>query len=83
MLVAHYSVTQKEFDKLLALRTIKQTICDVCVYSSVLMLKHIGGLNPIINCKQFNCFTHKSTFKMPIVKQVWWLIHQGDHHIFY
>ena len=40
---------------------------------------YTGGLCPIFNLKQFKCFMHIPTFRMPTIKQVWQLIQQHDY----
>ena len=44
--------------------------------------KHSGVLCPIPKFKQFNCYIHIPTFKMPTIKQVWELILQDDYAFF-
>ena len=46
---------------------------NICVVA-----KHTGGLQSILNLKQFNHYMHIPTFKMPTNKQVWLLIQHGN-----
>ena len=41
--------------------------------------KHIGGLWPILNLKQINCYMHIPTFKMLTIRHVWQLTQCGDY----
>ena len=43
------------------------------------VLKCMDGLHSILNFKQFNCYKHVHTFKMPTISQVQLLIQQGDY----
>ena len=49
-------------------------------YASMFVVpKHTGGLWPILNLKNFNCYMHVPSFKMPIIRHVWQLIQHGDY----
>ena len=51
-----------------------------CFYSSMFVVpKHTGGLWPILNLKQFNCYLHIPSFRMPTIRHVWQLIQHGDY----
>ena len=63
---AHHPVIQKEVDELLANGAIEPSSGGAGFYSSVFVVpKHTGGLCPILNLKDFNCFMHIPSFKMP------------------
>ena len=77
---AHHPVIQKEVDELHAKGAIEPSSGGAGFYSSVFVVpKHTGGLRPILNLKRFNHFMHIPSFKMPTLKNVWQLIHQGDY----
>ena len=77
---AHHPVIQKEVDELLGKGAIELSSSGAGFYSSMfVVLKHTGGLQPLLNLKHFNCYMHIPSFKMPTLKQVWQLIQQGDY----
>ena len=77
---AHHSIIQKEMDELLAKGVIEPSSGGAGFYSSVFVVhKHAGSLWPILNLKQFNCYFHIPSFKMPTIRNVWQLIHHGDY----
>ena len=65
MAVAHHPIIQKEVDELLSKGTIELSSGGAGFHSSMFVVpKHTGGLWPILNLKQFNCFLHIPSFKM-------------------
>ena len=49
-------------------------------YSNMFVVpNHLGGLHHILSLKQFNHCMYIPSFRMPIIKQVGQLIHQGDY----
>ena len=55
--VGHHPIIQKEVDELLSKGAIEPSSGRVGFYSSVFVgHKHTGGLWPMLNLKQFNCF---------------------------
>ena len=69
---AHYLIIQKEIDELLAKGVIGQFPGGVGFYSSVFAVpKCTGGLWPILNLKQLNCYLPIPPFKMPTIRHVW------------
>ena len=75
---AHYPVTQKEVDELLAKGAIEPSSGGTGFYSSVFVVpKCTGGLQPIL--KHFNHCIHIPSFKMPTLKHVQQLIQHGDY----
>ena len=60
---AHHPIIQKEVDELLAKGAIELSSGDACFYSSVFLVpRHTGGLQPILNLKQFNFYLHIASF---------------------
>ena len=77
---AHHPIIQKEVYELLAKVAIEPSSGGAGFYSSVFVLpKHIGGLHPILNLKQFNCYLHILSFKMPTIRHVQQLIQHSDY----
>ena len=77
---AHHSIIQKKVDELLAKGVIKPPSGGAGFYSSVLVVpRHTGGLQPILNLKTFNNYLHIPSFKKPSVRHVWHLIQYGDY----
>ena len=79
--VAHHPIIQKNWiSYLLREGVIEPSSCGADFYSSVLVVpKHYGGLWPILNLKQFNCYLHIPSFKMPTIRHVWQLIQHGHY----
>ena len=76
---AHHPVIEKEVDELLAKGAIEPSSGGAGFYSSMfVVLKHTGGLHPILNLKHFKHYMHIPSFKMPTLKNIWQLIQQGD-----
>ena len=76
----HQPMIQKEVDELLARRAIELSSGGANFYSSVFVVpKHIDGLRPLLNHKQFNHYLHIPYFKMPTIRQVWHLIQCSDY----
>ena len=68
---AHQCIIQKEVDELLAKGTTEPSSNGAGFYSNILFVpKHMSGLHPILNLKQFNHYIHIPTFKMPTIRQV-------------
>ena len=79
MAAAHHPVIQKEVDELLAKGAIEPSSGGAGFYSSVFVVpKCTGGFHPILSLKCFNHFMHIPSFKMPTLKNVQYLIQQGD-----
>ena len=77
---AHHPNIQKEVDELLSKGVIEPSFGGVGFYHSVFVVaKHTGGLWPILNIKQFNCYLHIHSFKIPTIRHVWHLIQHGDY----
>ena len=77
---AHHPIIQKEVDELLAKGFIEPSSGGAGFYSSAFVVpKHTGGFWPILNPKQFNCYMHIPTFKIPFIRHVWQLIQCGDY----
>ena len=52
----------------------------ISFYSNIFIVpKHTDGLQAILSLKQFNCYVHISTYKMPTIRQVWQLIQQVEY----
>ena len=76
---AHHPINQKVVDKLLAKGAIEPSSGGVFFYSSRFVVpKHTGGLQPMLNLKQFNCYLHIPSFKMPTIRHIQQLI-QHDY----
>ena len=66
--VAHHPVIQKEVDELLAKGAIEPYSCGAGFYSSMfVVLKHTGGLQPILHLKCFNHYMHIPSFKWQLL----------------
>ena len=77
---AHHPISQKEVDELLVKGVLEPSSSDASFYSSVFVFhKCIGGLQPILNLKQFNCHLCITCFKMPIMRHAWQFIQHGDY----
>ena len=77
---AHYPIFQKEVDELLANSAIEVSTGDVGFHSSIFVVpKHTGGLQLILNLKQYNCFVQMPTFRMTTIRQVQQLFQHGDY----
>ena len=77
---AHHHIIQKEMDELLSKGAIEPSPGGVSFYSSMfVVLNHTGGLWPILNGKQLNCYLHIPFFKMPTIRHVWQLNQHGDY----
>ena len=75
-----HPIIQKEVDELLSKGAIEPSSCGASFFSGVFVVpKHIGGLWPILNLKQFNHYLHIPSFKMPTKRHVWQLIQHGDY----
>ena len=73
--VAHHPNFWNEVDELLAKEVIETFSASAGFYSSVFVVPMCtGGLWPIINLKQFNCYLHNTCFKMPNIRHVQHLI---------
>ena len=80
MAAAHHPIIQKEVDELFSKGAIEPSSGGAGFYSSVFVVpKHTGSLWPILNLKQFNCYLHIPSFKMPTIRHVWKLIQHGDY----
>ena len=78
--IAHYPVIQIEVDELLAKGAIESSTCGAGFYSNAFVVpKCTGGLQPILNLKWFNCYMHIPAFKMPNIRQEWWVFQQGKY----
>ena len=68
--IAHHPIVE-EMDELLAKGANEPSVDGVGFYSNIFVVpKHTGGLCPILNLMQFNCFMHISSFKMPTSRKV-------------
>ena len=77
---AHHPIIQKEVDELLSKGTIEASSGGPGFYSSMFAVpKHTGGLQPILNLKQFNHYLHLPSFKKPTIRHVQQLIQHGDY----
>ena len=77
---AHHSNIQKEMDELLAKGAIEPSIGGAGFYSNVFVVsKHTGDLCSTLTIKQFICYMHAPTFKMPTIRQAWLLNQQVDY----
>ena len=77
---AHHPIIQKVVDELLSKGAIEPSSGGAGFYSSVfVVLKCTGGLWSILNLKQFNCYLHIPSFKIPTIGHVWQLIQHGDY----
>ena len=75
--LSHYSEGGWE---LLSKGAIEPSSGGAGLYSSVFVVpKCTGGLLPILNLKQFNCYLHILPFKVPTVRHVLQLIQHGDY----
>ena len=76
----HHPIIQKEVDELLAKGVIEPPSDGASFYSSVFVVpKDTGGLQPILNFKQCNCYLHIPSFRMPTIRHVWQLVQYGDY----
>ena len=74
---AHCPVIQHEVNGLIAKGAIEPSTGGAAFYWNLFVVpKHTGGLWPILNSKEFNCYMHIPTFKMHTIRQVWQLIQQ-------
>ena len=72
---AHHPIIQKEVDELFSKGSIEPSSGGAGFYSSVFVVpKHTDGLWPILNLKQFKCYLHLPSFKMPTIRHVWQLL---------
>ena len=68
-------IIQKEVDELLTKGAIKALTGGVGFYTKVLLVpKHTGGLQSILNLKQFQNYMHIPTSMVPTIRQVWQII---------
>ena len=75
----HHPIIQKEVDEVLAKGVIEPSSCGAGFYSSVFVVpKCTGGLQPLLNHKQVNCYLYMPSFKMPNIRYVWQLVQHGD-----
>ena len=73
--LAHHPFMQKEVLKLLASGAIEPSTACAGFFSSVFVVpKHSGGLHLVLNLKQYNCYMHIPSFRIPTIQQVWQLI---------
>ena len=78
----HHSIIQKEVEELHAKGVIEPSSPGAGFYLSMfVVLKHTGGLQPILNLKQFSHYLH-IPFKIPTIRHVWQLIPCGDYAFF-
>ena len=76
----HHTIIQKEVDELLAKGVIEPSSGGAGFYSSMLLVpKHTGVLQAILNLQHFNHYMHIPFFKMPTIRHVWQLIQHGDY----
>ena len=76
----YHPIIEKEVDELPSKGASEPSSGGAGFYSNVfVVLKHIGGLQPILNLKQFNHYLHITSFKMPTILHVWQLIQHGDY----
>ena len=69
--LAHHPIIQNEVNELLTKGTIEQSAGGAFLHSNIFVVpKHNGGSLPILNLKQFNCYMHISTVKVPSIRQV-------------
>ena len=79
-MAAHHPIIQKEVDELLAKGAVEPSSGDAGFYSSVFVVpKYTGGLQPILNLKQFNHYLLIPSFKMPTIRHVQQLIQHADY----
>ena len=79
---AHHPIIQKEVDKMFAKGTVEPSSGGAGFYSSVFVVpKYSGGLQPILNLKQFNHYMHIPSSKMHTIRHVQQLI-QCSHYAF-
>ena len=79
MAAAHDPNIQKEVDEVLAKGVIKPSSGGAGFYSSVFVVPMCtGGLWPILNFKQFNCYLHIPSYMISTIQHVWQLIQHGD-----
>ena len=61
---ANHTIIQQEVDEMLAKEAIEPSSGGAGFYLNVFVVpKHTGGLQPIFNFKQFNCYINIPTFK--------------------
>ena len=76
----HHPIIQKVVDELFIKGSTEPSTGDPGFYSNVFAVPRCtGALQPILNLKQFNCYIHIPTFKMPIIRQVQQHLLQGDY----
>ena len=79
---AHYPIIQEEVDEMIAKGVLEPSSGCTSFYSNVFVVpKHIGGLWPILNFKQFHHYLHIPSYKMFAIRYVWQLI-QHDNYAF-
>ena len=77
---AHHHVIQKVVDELFAISVIEWCTGGTGFYSNAFVVpKYTGGLQPILNLKQFNHCMHIPTVKMPTIRQVWQPIEEDGY----
>ena len=77
---AHHPIIQQELDELLAKGAIEPSSGSAGFYSNVFVVpKCTGVLWLILNLKDFNCYIHIPTFRMPTIRHVWQCIQCGDN----
>ena len=65
----HCSIIQKKVDELLAKGDTEPSTGGAGFYATVFVdSKPTGGLQPILNFKQFNCYMHIPNFKIPNIR---------------
>ena len=75
-----HPIIQKEVDEVLARGAADPSVGGTGFYPSVFVVPICtGGLEPMLKFKQFNCFMHIPTLKMPTIRQVWELIQDGNY----
>ena len=78
--IAQHAIIQKEVGELSAKGAIEPSAGGADFYSNVFaVLKHTGGLQPILNLKKLNCYMHIPTYKILAIRKVGQLSQQGDY----
>ena len=72
--VSYHAIIQNKWMSLLVKGAVEPLTGGAGFYSNGFVVpKHTGGLQPILNLKQFNCYMHIHAFKIHTMRHIWQL----------
>ena len=78
--MAHHPSIHKEVDELLANGATEPSTDGTVFHWNVFVItKCTGGLQPMLNLKESDCYMYIPNFKMLTTRQVWQCIQHGDY----